>query len=155
MAQGESCFVARYGPSPMALGQDGAIDASFTHSMIFSTALPLRQMVAQLWGQITAEGHGHLLLGAYERLRCGIQAGGATTSCGTEELVGASIVIGDPQIDMVGYVPLFAIARAPPPLGAEPGSSSHVDLSIDYRGTTGPGDPSIVPAVYVAAAQHR
>lgn len=119
--------------------------------MVFTTTLPLEQVVAQIWTHITKDGQGHLLLGSYNQLRYGV---GAPMSCGAE-LRGFSlpVQVENPEVNMVGYVPLFAVARSPAPSYAGPDDPPHVDLSIDYRGTTGPGDPKITPTVYEAPQQ--
>ena len=161
---GSMNLIVRYGPAPEDTADaDGILHSKFTGFLLlqlqpgevaamFGTdgidgADPdaLVRLAAAAWGQLTALGHGHMLIGAcsgFEYMITGPPSCGFTL--GTTD--------GGYPFAPKDYVPLYAGARGRRPEDQpENEGPDHVDLGIDYRGTEGPGDESIRPVIFVAA----
>jgi hypothetical protein len=154
-------LIARYGPAPEDTADaDGVLHSTFTGffllqlqpaeaAAMFGTdgadaADPgaLVRLAAAAWAQLTALGHGHMLVGAYsgfEYVTTGPPSCGFTL--GTTD--------GGYPFAPKDYVPLYAVARGRRPAGQpENEGPDHVDLGVDYRGTAGPGDATIRPVIF-------
>ena len=159
------CLIVRYGPAPGDTADaGGALHSSFTGFLllqlqraevtaVFGTdgsdaadAGALVRLAAATWTQLTALGHGHMLIGAYSGFKYVVTG---LPSCGfTLGTTGS----GYPFIPK-DYVPLYAVARGRRPED-QPGHGGpdYVDFGIDYRGSEGPGDERIRPVIFVADA---
>lgn len=103
-------------------------------------------LVKQIWdnalGDDGIEGCGHILIG-----RCdGFEYVAPDSAAGCGFTLGTSTT-GIPFAPK-NYSPLFAVARAKKPGDAPEGSLSVIDMAVDYRGTTGPGDPKVRAGVF-------
>lgn len=146
----------RYGPAPEDTADEvGALHSKFTGAVVLglghddaaelaSGSGALHTLAAETWGALSAEGHGHILIGACDALEQLPTPGGCAM-----EAAGAAPLPLLPR----GYKPLFAVARARRPEGlpAEPGAPPTIDLAIDYSNSSGPGDPSVRPFIFGGA----
>jgi hypothetical protein len=159
-------LIVRYGPAPGdTAAADGTLHASFSGFFLLSVSTEeaaamlgrdgsgagapdapgLVRLAAAAWLHVTAEGHGHMLIGAYSELEYVTSSASCGFTLGRSE-AGVPFAPKD-------YVPLYAVARAAPPDDRPENGPAHIDLSIDYRGTAGPGDPSVRPEIFVACGE--
>lgn len=143
-------LLVRRGPPPLDTeDSSGELHGGFTGFFLFHLSPAevqllavdpsgLRKIIAPIWSQVTAEGDGHILVGKYSKFQylppeglgsCGGQSWGAT----------AGGIPFAPQ----DYEALYAVARM-----AGPEKGKGIDIAIDYRGTAGPGDPTIRPIYF-------
>jgi len=155
-------FLIRCGPSPdNTTDADGSINSVFTECFVesidaqmFSAMLgvdgsgfdgsdpqALIRYAAAVWRRATANGYGHILIGAFSDFE-NVPDPHNRPSCGSIHS------FRDPGRISNNYVPLYAVARAYNFDNARDGSD-HIDLGIDYRGSDGPGDPNIRPVLFV------
>ena len=151
-------LIVRFGPTPTDTeNAAGELDASFTGCFVFqledgavatgaaSHTDSLVDTVRAVWRHLTAEGHGHMLIGKYSGFEYTAD-GAASCLSPAEKNAGVKYV---PK----GYTPLYAVARGnkrPGDGGPGDGGPDYVDIGIDYRGTQGPGDRSIRPVIFEA-----
>ena len=160
---GSMNLIVRYGPAPGDTADaDGPLHSAFTGFLLLQlqpgevTAMfgtdgtdaadpgALVRLAAAAWTQLTGQGHGHMLIGAYSEFEYVITS---PPSCGFT----LGTTDGGHPYAPKDYVPLYAVARERRPGGAaESEGSDHVDIGIDYRGTKGPGDEAIRPVIFVA-----
>lgn len=150
-------LLVRYGPAPdTTVDGDGAVHADLPDFFLLPTppeevAAMVRggpddrliELAAAVWLALTAEGHGHMLIGAHTGFEY-VSAAAAAPSCGFTLGVSAKGTPFAPK----GYALLYAVARAARPEGQPVDGAPHVDLGIDYRGTDGPGDERIRPVIF-------
>lgn len=169
---GKLHVLVRYGPAPGDTEDtDGDLHAEFTGFLtvelkaddiaaMFGTdgtdgtdPESFVDLVRTFWRKVVkpeSEGGfdaGHILVGictgfkyAETPATCGFQTGSAT---------------GGMPFAPEGYVPLYAVARTKKPAdhvdppGEEP-APPHIDIAVDYRNNSGPGDETIRPTVFAA-----
>ena len=147
-------LIVRYGPCPgKTADAKGVLHADFTGTLVFDRPLAASPegpdsfltFVRAVWDAAVCEGHGHILIGCYEKLAALDPATGkpaapcAVRLCGFEAQNLAKKAAAGP----VGYQLLFSVSRAHAPGGGPP----HVDLAVDYRGPGGPQVRVLAPVL--------
>ena len=147
-------FLVRYGPAPAnTTDSEGNILSQFTNCTVIPTAPEtltnmlgtdgtngadpdsLVYYVAALWKNAVATGHGHMLVGV----------------CLDVEYAPADPTRGaEVQVRPTSYAALYSVMRYHRPADSPETDPPHVDFAVDYRGTTGPGDTTIRPVIFVA-----
>jgi hypothetical protein len=159
-----TAYLVRVGPPPEEVGgaapEDALVDGFWVPLSAGLAAeladpdrpLALYAFAAELWRRVADAGYGHMLIGEAHGLEAAPASGAAT--CGAELLRGPAPEEGGPRPRR--YTPLFAVARARRPEGLPPGAPhapESLDLSLDYRGSAGPGDTSLRPVVFDVGAR--
>ena len=135
-------LIVRYGPSPAGRAA-GRPRRAFTKYAIhpltpkdldfLETTPGIHGLARSIWGQITANGHGHLLIGKYSYLENIV----TTPACSVSRAPAAC------PVRPKDYTPLFSIIRVNRP--PSPTGKTYDDYIVDYRGTFGPGDAAAAP----------
>jgi hypothetical protein len=157
-------LLVRYGPAPGDTeDSEGNLHADFTGFFLMEIpetvdpdiafARPAEGVpdmfliiVKQIWDRVTGGDEdikdcGHILIGRCEGFETVAEG---SSACG--------FTLGSTQAGLQfapkNYRPLFAVARAKRPDDAPKDVPAVVDMAVDYRGTTGPGDPGIRAGVF-------
>lgn len=150
-------FLLRFGPSPETTEDaDGNLHAEFTDFAFFEAPADVslnlntrvdndefvRAIVAPAWREVVKNGHGHMLIGLHDGFEYILSPADCRTAAWGEA---ANNLPFAPR----NYRLLFAVSRIMRPPDAPPDLPPHADMAVDYRGSSGPGDPALTPAILV------